>query len=187
MQGSDPRPSNLPEPRADDARAAFQELHGPRLHGFALLLTLGDRVLAARLSADALSAGSTRVGELRHPERAAAWLRAHVVRGARFIDRRPIDVVVSELGLRPLGADEAVCAGLARLGRLERAALVAAIVERLDRRDVATIVGRDGRALAALLRQARGRYAAGHAERAVEEPAGRLFDRIRATAERALA
>ena len=32
---------------ADLIRAAFRDLHGARLHGFALLVTLGDRANAA--------------------------------------------------------------------------------------------------------------------------------------------
>ena len=42
-----------------------------------------------------------------------------------------------------LGADGAAVEAMAGLDRLERAALIASGVERLDRRDVATIVGRD--------------------------------------------
>ena len=57
-------------------RAAFRDLHGTRLHGFALLVTLGDRAHAARLTrGDALAAGMAQAAALRHPERAAAWLR----------------------------------------------------------------------------------------------------------------
>src|ERR687895_367576 len=70
-----PPPERSPDPPVEVVRAAFRELHGRRLHGFALLLTLGDRERAASLASDALAAGQLRVDELRHPERAAAWLR----------------------------------------------------------------------------------------------------------------
>src|SRR6185503_21221515 len=47
--------------------AAFRDLHGPRLHGFALLLMLGDRRAAGVASGRALSAGVARAQQLRHP------------------------------------------------------------------------------------------------------------------------
>src|ERR1041384_1046480 len=52
-------------------RAAFREAHGARLHGFALVVTLGDEQLAATLAVDALDAGVRHADALRHPERAA--------------------------------------------------------------------------------------------------------------------
>jgi hypothetical protein len=62
--------------------ADFVELHGDRLFGFAMLVTLGDRVLAGKVSAEALAKGVERISELRHPVRAAAWLRGEVTKGA---------------------------------------------------------------------------------------------------------
>jgi DNA-directed RNA polymerase specialized sigma24 family protein len=151
-----------PAPSPDLARAAFRELHARRLHGFALLLVLGDRAHAARLAADALTAAAAQVDALRHPERAAAWLRQQVVRHANGTrpgrGRRPVEPGV----LADLGADAGVVAGLALLAPRERAALIASAIERLDRRDVATIVGRDGTALDRILRRARQRYIAGY-------------------------
>ena len=143
-----------PDPPAEAVRAAFRELHGRRLHGFTLLLMLGDRPAAARLASEALAAGCARIGELRHPERAAAWLRRRVVEGARRARIQPGEGQV----LIELGADDSVIASIAALDRLERAALIASTIERLDRRDVAVIVGRDGPALDRLLRRARERY-----------------------------
>ena len=86
------------------------------------------------------------VDELRHPERAAAWLRAHVAKGAASIRRREGRVVAVALG--GLGADPAVVAGLAALDMSERAAFIAASIETLDPRDVAVVVERDGARLA---------------------------------------
>ena len=184
-------PRRAPDPRnepSDALRAAFRELHGRRLHGFALLLTLGDRVGAAQLAAGALSAGAARLEELRHPERAAAWLRAHLVRaahGMRFEDARRGDRLHT---LAELGVDQAMLAGLTALRQPERAALIASGIERLDRRDVARIVGRDGDRLDRLLEQARRRYAVAYAAAGKElPPAGPLTDRVHEVARVALA
>jgi len=176
----------LPAPSPDLVRAAFRELHARRLHGFAQLLVLGDRAFAARLAADALASGAQNIDDLRHPERAAAWLRQHVVAraggtaagGSQAVDRHV---------LGDLGADDGVVAGLAMLRRHERAALIASAIERLDRRDVATIVGRDGGALDRLLRRARTRYLQGYTAVA-HEPLGDgpLTARIRDVAQRTL-
>jgi DNA-directed RNA polymerase specialized sigma24 family protein len=163
MQTDLPPPLAQSPPTGDELEAAFRQLHGPRLHGFALLLLLGDRATAARLSDAALSSAAGRVGELRHPERAAAWLRARVVRDARRSRRRRGTPAEREAAFTALGVDDAVLAGLEPLGVVERAGIIASSVERLDARDVATIVGRDGAALERLLRRARGRYLAAHA------------------------
>ena len=173
-------------PSPDIARTAFRELHARRLHGFAQLLVLGDRALAARLAAEALASGALDIDALRHPERAAAWLRQHVVDhagrtaagGSQAVDRH---------ALGDLGADDGVVAGLALLGKNERAALIASAIERLDRRDVATIVGRDGGPLDRLLRKARQRYLDGYTAVA-REPVGDgpLTARIRDVAQRTL-
>lgn len=145
-------------PAPEVVRAAFRDLHGSRLHGFALLVTLGDRALAARLSAEALAAAASRTDQLRHPERAAAWLRAHVTRSLPRGHRNPAPAE-RRAGLEPLGVDDAVIGGLSALRPRERAALVAIAVERLDRRDVETIVGRHGDDLDRLLARARRAYA----------------------------
>ena len=180
-------PNDLaPAPSADLVRAAFRELHARRLHGFAQLLLLGDRALAARLAAEALASGAQSIDALRHPERAAAWLRRHVVDHASSrVPGGPPAVDRHVLG--DLGADDGVVAGLAALGRHERAALIASAIERLDRRDVATIVGRDGATLDRLLRRARQRYLQGYTAVA-REPVGDgpLTARIRDVAQRTL-
>lgn len=171
-------------------RTAFRELHGRRLHGFSLLLTLGDRPLAARLTAQALAAGSGRIDELRHPERAAAWLRAQVV-GAMPRRRHAPSPDHERAALDPLGADPAVVDGLADLGVRQRAALITSDIERLDRRDVETVVGRTGAGLERLLTRARGRYVMAYATMPLasdrDPEAGPLVRRIRAVAARTLA
>lgn len=188
MQDAARRATVPDDERPGSVAAAFRELHGRRLHGFALLLTLGDRALAARLSAQALATGAARGGELRHPERAAAWLRARILAALphRMREPSPAD---ERVALEPLGVDRAVIDGLAALSVRERAALVASEIERLDPRDVEVIVGRSGRRFERLLAGARGRYVRAHAAAPLADDTsdGPLVARIRAAAERALA
>lgn len=184
MEAPDPLPSNerVPDPFPEDVQAAFRDVHARSLHGFALLLTLGDRPQAARLAEGALANAAGRIGDLRHPERAAAWLRRHVVRGARTgrLRRRAPASRLAELG-----ADAATTRALASLSPRERAALVASDVERLDRRDVASVVAHDGSALEDLLRRARERYFRAYIEAAPGEVQdGPTVLRIRAIARR---
>jgi len=153
---SPPQSPGAPSP--DPLRVAFHELHGRSLHGFALLLTLGDRATAATLTSDALAEAGSRLDTLRHPERAAAWLRARVLRMAAPPRRRPISAPPSLPVLAELGADEPIVAGLAALDPHERAAFIASSIERLDQRDVAVVVGRDGSRLERFLARARRRY-----------------------------
>jgi DNA-directed RNA polymerase specialized sigma24 family protein len=168
-------------------RTAFRDLHARRLHGFALLLTLGDRPVAARLASDALLAAGERIGELRHPERAAAWLRARVVRTGRAMSRTAPRGSDRLDALDRLGVDRATFAGLAALSQQERAALIATSIERLDRRDAATIVDIDGQGFDRLVVRARRRYAAAYGAAAPEATAhGSLAERVRAVAQRAL-
>jgi DNA-directed RNA polymerase specialized sigma24 family protein len=169
-------------------RDAFRELHGRRLHGFALLMTLGDRALAARLAGEAMAEASEHAAELRHPERAAAWLRARVVRS---IPRRhePPSPAEERAALDPLGVDAAVTDGLAALGTRDRAALIAADLERLDGRDVETVSGLRGVRLERALTRARRRYLSAYVTTPVAPVAtdGPLVRRIRAVAARTMA
>jgi DNA-directed RNA polymerase specialized sigma24 family protein len=174
-----------PDPLRDDVLAAFREVHARSLHGFALLLTLGDRARATRLTEGALADAAGRVDDLRHPERAATWLRGRVVRQARtrFWLRRRLSVG----RLAELGADDAVMRALAVLTQRERAALIASEIERFDRRDVASVVSLDGPTLDGLLRRARERYFRAYADAAPSEvPDGPTVLRIQAIAHRHL-
>lgn len=174
--------------RPDGLATAFGDLHGRRLHGFALLLTLGDRALAVRLTADALADGVARAAELRHPERAAAWLRRRVARSMPRRRRAP-SPAEERAAVEELDVDPAVIDGLAALSVPERAGLIAADVERLDARDVETIVGRGGPALERLLARARRRYFDGYAAVPIAAepfPDGLLIRRIRAVAARTM-
>lgn len=182
--------AHRPENPADAAtldveRAAFRELHGARLHGFALLLVLGDRGSAARLAAEAIAAGAENVASHRHPERAAAWLRARVVVNAASV--RVVAGAGRPVRIDDLGVGRGTCAGLGALERRERAALIAADVERLDSADVATVAARSGPRLDRLLRRARARFLA--AATAVDDDVdpGPITERLKAAAARAWA
>lgn len=168
----------------DPIRDAFLDMHGRSLHGFTLLLCLGDRRVAAELASDALADATDRLGELRHPERAAAWLRAHIVRAA---PRRPRLRPDTTAALAEIGAEERVVQALAALRPRERAALIATAIERLDLRDVGVIVGRDGARLDALVASARQRYLRAYLRVAGEVSLdGPIAARVHETAQRAI-
>ena len=128
---------------AEFLRSAFRELHGPRLHGFALLVALGDARRAERAAAQALGAGAKQVEILRHPERAAAWLRARTLRdlqGRSWGGGGPT-LDVRRNVLATLGTDDVAFAAMSVLSPRDRAALVATAVEGFDPIDVETILG----------------------------------------------
>jgi DNA-directed RNA polymerase specialized sigma24 family protein len=183
------RPPARPDPAApDEVREAFRSLHAERLHGFAVLLTLGDRKLAAYLAAEALAAGAQQHDELRHPERAAAWLRARVLRHLRP-ERSPKLDEARRATLAALGVAERASTALALLTPRERAGLIAEHVEALEPLDVATVIDRDGQRLTRLLARARARYAsafAREAEAASPPDDGPLAARVRAIADHAM-
>lgn len=168
-------------------------MHGARLHGFALLLSVGDRPRAARAAVEALAEGAVRAAELRHPERAAAWLRARVVRSLRRVSSRRNEIAEDERRavLGELGAADAVYEGLAALPLRERAALVANDIERFHPLDVETIVGVADGSSRQLAGRARKRYmAAAAASLSARQlgalPGSELAERVGAAAERAL-
>jgi hypothetical protein len=192
-----PTAISQPEPaHYDDAllATAFRELHGPRLHGFAILVTLGDAPLAERAAGFALAAGAEQAAALRHPERAAAWLRARTLRGLRGARWRQQSAPVDErrVALAALGAGDAVYRGLAALSVDARAALVASAIERFDPIDVETILDAAPAATRHAVAEARYRYlqfaGAGPAEEGepeAERPAGELAERVQRVAARA--
>jgi DNA-directed RNA polymerase specialized sigma24 family protein len=190
MQASEHRATTSADAPPELVRAAFRELHGTRLHGFALLLTMGDRARAARLVGEALAAGTARTAELRHPERAAAWLRRRITRNAGRSPgpARAVSAAEGRRALEELGVEAAAFTGLSSLSTRDRAALVADSVERLERGDVATIVGVDGARLDRLIRRVRRRYATAVADSLddASTASGPLVERIQAIAARAL-
>jgi hypothetical protein len=141
-------------------QAAFRDLHGPRLDGFALLVALGDRPLASAAASNVLAAAALRLAELRHPERAAAWLRRRVVEELAASGRGRMPETERRATLNGLGVSRPSFDGMAALSVLERAALVAAAVERLDPLDVEQVLDRSPSDTRAILERARGRYLA---------------------------
>jgi len=182
-------------PAAQSLATAFRDVHATRLYGFALLLSLGDRRRAAHLAADALSAGEPRVSELRHPERAAAWLRRRVVDDARSSGRSPRADPGSRHtadarrdALDALRVDAATFAGLAALDVRRRGALIATAIERLDRNDVSTIVGLSDGRLRRCIRAARAEFLAAARAASSDDPGGDgpIAARIRAIVARTI-
>jgi hypothetical protein len=151
-----PVPADTPELM----QSAFTDLHASRLYGFALLVALGERRAAAEAATAALSAALARLGELRHPERAGAWLRREAL---RHLMRHRLSAAVDRPRLAALesqGVQRPVVWGLAALTLVQRGALVAADVERFESADVELVVGRGRAATLRLLAMARERYVA---------------------------
>ena len=174
---------------AGPSAAVFRELHGPQLHGFALLLTLGDQPTASQLAGTALAAGASRAREQENASRAAVWLRQSVLRGARRpgVDQ-PDDEVSRRAALETLGVDGTAFAALSALNILERAAVVASNVERLDDSDVATIVGLEEDRSKRLVRDAlRRATSAAMPEGSQSDDEGPIVTQVREIAARALA
>jgi hypothetical protein len=174
--------------------AAFRNLHGPRLHGFAMLVTLGDQQAAERVAGFSLAAGAEQAAALRHPERAAAWLRARTLRALRsqrwLRESPPIEV--RRAALSPLGVGEVVFRGLASLSIDARAALVASDIERFDPIDVETILDAAPATTRHTVAEARNRYlqsasagASEEADWAADQLAGELAGRVQRVAARA--
>lgn len=177
-----------PSEQEGTLRAAFRDLHGPHLHGFALLVTLGDRPLAAQLAADALGEGTRRAAELTHPERAGAWLRGIVTRRARRSRGLGPGREERRAALTGLGVDRATFDTLAEMTPVERATLVAGAIERFDARDLELVLGTGPasvhRQAAAVRRRFLERRAAKSTTESLAEPL--LAHRIGEIAERAL-
>jgi hypothetical protein len=148
------------DPRAASLfRAAFNDVHAASLHGFVLMLTVGDRAMADQVAATVMVSGMARAAELRHPERAAAWLRMRaylaVRRGASL---RSLSASSRRSALWQLGVVDWVTDALWQLPLEQRAVLVADVVEGFDLRDAAWIIGRSPERTRAIEREARRRY-----------------------------
>lgn len=159
---------------------ALRDVHERRLHGFALLVTLGNRTVAADLTRAALRDAEEKLDELGHPERAAVWLRRHVLRhapkrtesGGRGPFRRSRPAPHEPGGITEIGADDVLVEALARLDLQARAALILQDVERLREVDVADALGTDLRALERLLRDARTKYSQAYTAAAARHGVG---------------
>jgi hypothetical protein len=184
-------------PAHDDAllAEAFRDLHGSRLHGFAILVTLGETRSAERAAGDALAAGAQQAAALRHPERAAAWLRARTLRGLpRGTSRNAsTEVAARREALANLGVDGAVFEGLAALGVKARAALIASAIECFEPIDIETILGAGPAGTRRTIAEARNRYLrvvgdlpAGQPGAAPGYAGGELATRVRGVAARTI-
>jgi hypothetical protein len=161
----------------------FVDLHGDRLLGFALLVTLGDAELAGALSAKALRDGVEHLDQLRHPVRAAAWLRSRVRASAArpaWGHQRPSETTRRD-ALGALGVDAPTFDALASLDARGRAAVVATAVEGFAAADVYEIVGSDERVRAAR-RAYLTAYRAASQARGTPPPEGEMAARVRAAA-----
>lgn len=184
-----------PPGTAESLREAFRHLHGPRLHGFALLVTLGDVQRAEWAASAALASGEGRASSLRHPERAAAWIRAQLVPTLRRFHRPgPTDMAARRGALRGLGVDGPAFDGLAALDFEARVAFVASSIERFAPLDIETILRRGPAATHRAIERARQRYLTVVASlpetdrpslNAGATPEGELARRVRLVAERA--
>jgi hypothetical protein len=143
-------------------RSAFRDVHAARLHGFALLVTCGDGEAAAHLTNAVLGAHASRIAVERHPERAAAALRAELLRRARRLRRPDVTDADRATTLRALNVDASAAEALGRLGVAPRAALVAADVERFAPEDVAMILNSSAASARRMVRAARRHYIAAH-------------------------
>jgi DNA-directed RNA polymerase specialized sigma24 family protein len=148
------RRQELQDGASAELARAFEDVHRPSLAMFAFLFMLGDCARADRATDAALRDGARRVADLRHPERAAAWLRRHIVRSTWITPHRAVHRAGQTI--RMGGALTA----LAALNRGERTVLIADVVEGLDHRDVGTIVDRDPRGVERLLARATAKYRA---------------------------
>ena len=181
----------------DDSKLAeaFRNLHGPSLHGFALLVALGEPEAAERAAGEALAAGAQQASALRHPERAAAWLRARTLRALHQGLSRgtaiPASARLATLG--DLGVESVVYDALAVLSLEGRAALVASAIERFEPLDTETILGSSPAAARRVISEARARYlqavegqAGGEVGATSAQPEGELAKRVREVAARAM-
>ena len=138
---------------------AFRDLHGSSLYGFAMLVTLGDELAAERAAGRALAAGAQQATVLRHPERAAAWLRARTLRDlSRWQRRKSIPTLVRRDVLASLGVGDRVYRGLAAMSMRARGALVASTVERFTSIDIETIMSASPGPSRRAVADARARY-----------------------------
>ena len=166
----------------------FVELHGDRLFGFAMLVTLGDAVQAGTLSAEALAEGARRTERLHHPVRAAAWLRAWVARAASRPNwgRAGPSETERRDALAAIGVDPPAYDALAAIDARARAAVAVTSVEHFPSADVVEIVGSEDR-----VRHARKDYLAAYLAsaqaRLTEPPGGELAARVSAISEPILA
>jgi DNA-directed RNA polymerase specialized sigma24 family protein len=164
-------------------------VHGARLYGFALLVAAGDAGSARRAAAEVLDAGAAQAATLRHPERAAAWLRRRALLALRRgSDHRAMSEAARQGAVANLGVGIPAYRALRSLALEHRAAVVASAVEGLSSLDVATILGASPERSRRMVADGLKRYLAAVAPALSSDPSpgGELATRIRAMANQAL-
>jgi DNA-directed RNA polymerase specialized sigma24 family protein len=130
--------------KADELQAAVSDAHAARLHGFALLLTVGDEPRAAAAAIAALEAGREGIPEMQDPQRAAAWLRREVIGELRRTWPTPhLPPQERRAALGRMGVVEPLISALEGMSAERRAALVAGTIEQMGMADVATMLDTD--------------------------------------------
>ena len=128
---------------AEELQAASLDAHAARLHGFALLLTVGDGPRAAAAAIAALEDGE-RAAEMQHPAQAAAWLRRQVIVELRRTWPTPyLPPEQRRAALGRMGVVEPLISSLEGMSAEQRAALVAGTIEGMAMADVATVLDTD--------------------------------------------
>ncbi|HKO32900.1 MAG TPA: hypothetical protein VJY85_04045 [Candidatus Limnocylindria bacterium] len=128
---------------AEQLQAASWGAHAARLHGFALLLTVGDEPRAAAAAIAALEAGALRA-ESQDSGQAAAWLRREVIGELRRTWPTPyLPPHERHAVLGRMGATDALISSLEGMSAERRAALVVASIEGMPMADVATTLDTD--------------------------------------------
>jgi hypothetical protein len=158
-----------------------------RLEGFALIVTLGDRERAAAVVREAWTSTEQDTADDVTP----AELRRRILHALRIRRNRaasPTDAA-RRGALEQLHVSDAAFAGLAALNQRQRAAIVAAWVERASREDLTTILELDGERLERFVAQAGRRYlrVAGAADALGASEPGPAQSKVQAVRERLFA
>ena len=128
---------------AEQLQAASWDAHAARLHGFALLLTVGDEPRAAAAAIAALEAGAERA-ESQNSDQAAAWLRREVIGELRRTWPTPqLQPEERHAALHRMGVADPLISSLEGMSAERRAALVVSTVEGMAMADVANTLDTD--------------------------------------------
>ena len=128
---------------AEQLQEASSDANAARLHGFALLLTVGDEPRAAAAAIAALEAGAERA-ESQDADQAAAWLRREVIGELRRTWPTPyLAPGERHAVLSRMGVAEPLISALEEMSAEQRAALVVSSIEGMAMADVATTLDAD--------------------------------------------
>ena len=128
---------------AEQLQAASWDAHAARLHGFALLLTVGDQPRAASAAIAALEAGAERAAS-QDSDQAAAWLRREVIGELRRTWPTPqLQPEERHAVLHRMGVADPLISSLEGMSAERRAALVVSTIEGMAMADVANTLDTD--------------------------------------------